>query len=146
MAVEIKSFKELSLEELYGLLKLRSDVFVVEQDCVYHDIDDKDKNALHVLLKKENTIIGYARIFKPGDYFEHASIGRVVIKATERKKEYGIYIMKASIQSINDILKTEIIQISAQTYLLEFYKKLGFRPVGNTYLEDGIPHIAMLKS
>ena len=141
----VKTFNQLSLEELYGILKLRSDVFVVEQNCVYPDVDDKDQKAIHVLLKKNNIVIGYTRIFKPGDYFEQASIGRVVVSKTERHNQYGTKIMEASIETIYKELQTDSIKISAQVYLNNFYKNLGFNPIGNSYLEDGIPHIAMIK-
>jgi ElaA protein len=141
----VKTFNQLSLEELYGILKLRSDVFVVEQNCVYPDVDDKDQRAIHVILKKNNIVIGYTRIFKPGDYFDQASIGRVVVSKTERHNQYGTKIMEASIKTIYQEFQTNSIKISAQVYLNNFYKNLGFNPIGNSYLEDGIPHIAMIK-
>lgn len=141
----VKTFYQLSLDELYGILKLRSDVFVVEQDCVYPDVDDKDQKAIHVLLKKNNIVIGYTRIFKPGDYFEQASIGRVVVSKTERHNQYGTKIMEVSIETIYKELQTDSIKISAQVYLKDFYKNLGFKAIGEGYLEDGIPHIAMIK-
>lgn len=141
----VKTFHELSLEELYGVLKLRSDVFIVEQDCIYPDIDDKDQKAIHILLKKNNIVIGYTRIFKPGDYFEQASIGRVVVSKTERHNQYGTKIMEVSMETIYKQLQTDVIKISAQVYLNDFYKNLGFKAIGECYLEDGIPHIAMIK-
>lgn len=146
MEISIKTFKELTKEELYNILKLRSEVFVVEQNCVYQDIDDKDQNALHTILKKDKIIIGYTRIFKPGDYFEYASIGRVVIKNYERHNSYGSLIMISSIKAIQNQFKTNTIKISAQKHLSQFYKNLGFNEVGEGYLEDGIPHIVMIKN
>jgi ElaA protein len=142
----IKSFSELTTSELYQILQLRSEVFVVEQDCVYQDIDFKDQKALHVLGYKNNTIIAYTRIFKPGDYFENASIGRVVVKQLERKYGYGHELMKVSIEAIKDAFHQEKITISAQLYLKKFYESHGFIQVGETYLEDGIPHIRMDKN
>ena len=98
--IQVKIYDELSINELYGLLQLRSEVFVVEQDCVYQDIDDKDQKAIHVLGFKNNKIVAYTRIFKPGDYFKEASIGRVVVSEKERKFKYGYDIMEASIKAI----------------------------------------------
>ncbi|NVK51997.1 MAG: GNAT family N-acetyltransferase [Flavobacteriaceae bacterium] len=141
----VKSFTELTTLELYKILQLRSEVFVVEQDCVYQDLDYKDQKSLHVLGFKEDKIIAYTRIFKPGDYFKEASIGRVVVKKSERAYGYGHHLMKASIQAIIDNYNETKITISAQTYLQKFYESHGFKKVSDTYLEDGIPHIKMLK-
>lgn len=145
MKIEIKKFTELSINELYSLLQLRSEVFVVEQNCVYQDIDDKDQKALHVLVKKEGKIIGYTRIFNVGDYLSEASIGRVLVKKEERKHCYGKTIMLASINAIKEYFKEDIITISAQLYLKKFYTDLGFIVEGKEYLEDNIPHIKMIK-
>ena len=144
ITIKTKHFNELNIYELYYLLQLRSEVFVVEQDCVYQDIDDKDQTALHVLGFKGSKIVAYTRIFKPGDYFKEASIGRVVVAKNERQHKYGYDIMKASIQVINDMFNENTIRISAQCYLQSFYNNLGFKAVGEEYLEDGIPHMAMI--
>ena len=146
MTFIIKSFKELTTDELYNILQLRSEVFVVEQNCVYQDIDFKDQKALHVLGFKDDKIVAYTRIFKPGNYFENSSIGRVVVKENERKFGYGHDVMKASINAIKNYFKEEKITISAQKYLTKFYETHGFNEVGNEYLEDGIPHIRMDRS
>ena len=143
--IKTKSFKELTTQELYELLQLRSEVFVVEQNCVYQDIDDKDQKALHVLGFKNDRIVAYTRIFKPGDYFNQASIGRVVVKQNERQYKYGYAIMEASIKAVKSYFNKTQIKISAQTYLIFFYKNLGFIEKGKEYLEDGIPHIEMVK-
>lgn len=140
----VKTYSELTKDELYSLLQLRSEVFVVEQDCVYQDIDGKDQQALHVLGFKENQLIAYTRIFKPGDYFNQASIGRVVVKENERHHKYGNQIMIVSIQAVKQYFNETTIKISAQCYLKKFYNNLGFKAIGEEYLEDGIPHIAML--
>ena len=142
----IKSFSDLTKEELYNILSLRSEVFIVEQNCAYQDIDQKDQFALHVFLKKNNQIIAYTRIFKPNDYFEYSSIGRVVVLKKERASKIGSQIMSFSIKKIEEIFNETRIKISAQKYLISFYKKLGFKAVGEEYLEDGIPHIAMIKN
>lgn len=145
MEIIIKQFQELTLNELYSLLQLRSEVFVVEQNCVYQDIDGKDKKALHVLGFKEKALVAYTRIFKSGDYFKEASIGRVVVKKDERGSKLAWYIMKASIEAIEVQYNETRIKVSAQTYLRKFYNNLGFKQVGEEYLEDGIPHIAMIR-
>lgn len=143
--IKVKSFKELTTLELYYLLQLRSEIFVVEQDCVYQDIDGKDENALHVIGFKNEKIVAYTRIFKPGDYFEISSIGRVVVAKNERHNKYGYDIMNASINAVKNYFNTTNIKISAQQHLEKFYNNLGFKKVGEWYLEDNIPHIAMLK-
>jgi ElaA protein len=143
--IKIKKFNELTIQELYSLLKLRSEIFVVEQDCVYQDLDGKDAKALHVIGIENNEVVAYTRIFKPGDYFDIASIGRVAVHKDRRKYGYGKDIMQASINVVNNKFKEQKIKISAQTYLSRFYTELGFKAVGEGYLEDGIPHIEMLK-
>lgn len=143
MEFQIKKFTDLSVTELYQILQLRSEVFVVEQDCVYQDIDFKDQKALHILGFKNDKIISYTRIFKPGDYFENASIGRVVVKESERKYGYGHELMKVSIDAVKTEYHQEKITISAQLYLKKFYESHGFIQIGDSYLEDGIPHIRM---
>jgi len=141
-----KKFSELTTNELYELLQLRAEVFVVEQDCVYQDVDFKDQKALHVLGFKNEKLVAYTRIFKPGDYFKLASIGRVVVAENERKFGHGHVIIKASIESIFEFFKTSEIKISAQTYLKKFYESHGFQKNGDEYLEDGIPHITMINT
>lgn len=144
--IYIKPFKELTIEELYNILQLRSEVFVVEQDCVYQDLDEKDKKAFHVIGIKENKIVAYSRIFKSGDYFEIPSIGRVVVAKDERKYGYGHQIMEVSIKEILENFRENNIHISAQKYLKNFYESHGFIQQGEEYLEDGIPHIKMIFS
>lgn len=146
LKIEVLSFEELNTQQLYDLLQLRSEVFVVEQDCVYQDIDGKDQKALHVLGYSNNELVAYTRIFKPGDYFNEASIGRVIVKDSYRQHKYGYDIMNASIEAVINNYKTSEIRISAQTYLKSFYNNLGFVEVGEEYLEDGIPHINMLRA
>jgi len=143
MDIEIKTFKELDTETLYDILQLRSSVFVVEQDCVYQDIDGKDKEALHVILKKQGKTVAYTRCFAPGVYYKEASIGRVVVIKQERKNNYGHQIMKISLQAILTNYNTQDIKLSAQKYLKEFYESHGFHKIGKGYFEDGIPHILM---
>ena len=144
--ISAKTFQQLSLNELYYILQLRSEVFVVEQDCVYQDVDGKDQKALHIIGKKGDKIVGYTRVFKPGDYFKESSIGRVVVSKKERHFNYGEQLMKASIYAIEANFNTKEIKLSAQKYLEKFYNNLGFITEGEPYLEDGIPHIAMVKN
>jgi|TARA_B110000211_G_C13607915_1_gene347632 ElaA protein len=139
----IKYFSELTLIELYEILQIRSKIFVVEQDCVYQDVDGKDQKSLHVYGKKNDKIVAYTRIFKPGDYFENASIGRVLVAQEERKFGFGHDLMKASIKAVKTNFKSDKITISAQKYLKKFYESHNFIQVGEAYLEDGIPHIRM---
>jgi len=146
MQIKVKTFQELSLDELYEILALRSEVFVVEQDCVYQDIDGKDKKALHILGYKENQLVAYTRCFDKGMYFEESSIGRVIVKADQRKYGYGHVILEASIKEIKNRFNTTTIKLSAQKYLTKFYESHDFKQFGEGYLEDGIPHIAMMKN
>ncbi len=146
MKILVRKFNELSLEELYMILQLRSEVFVVEQNCVYQDIDGKDEKALHILGKKDGELVAYTRCFKAGDYFEQASIGRVIVKENFRKSGLGHEIMKATIREIEERFKTTSIKLSAQQYLTGFYEIHKFQQTGEGYLEDGIPHIAMIKN
>jgi len=143
---KIKRFEALSLEELYSLLQLRSEVFVVEQNCVYQDIDNKDQKALHVLGYHNAELVAHARLFKAGDYFEQASIGRVVVSPKYRNKAFGHDLMKIAIQEVEQHFKTNAITISAQLYLKAFYESHGFVSHGEPYLEDDIPHIQMRKT
>ena len=145
LEIKVKTFSELSNKELYDLLQLRSEVFVVEQECVYQDIDGKDQQALHVIGIKNNKVVAYTRIFKPGDYFNETSIGRVVVKEEERTNNYGRDIMKESIKAVKERFNETRIKVSAQSYLLKFYNNLGFKEVGEEYLEDGIPHRSMIR-
>ena len=143
---KIKRFNELSASELYQLLQLRSEVFVVEQNCVYQDIDGKDEKALHLLGEIDNKVVAYSRIFKPKDYFENASIGRVAIAEKYRAQKWGHQLMQEAISGIETNFGAQPITISAQLYLKKFYESHGFVQIGETYLEDGIPHIEMLKA
>ena len=144
MKSHIKKFEEITSAELYNILKLRSAVFVVEQNCVYQDLDGKDKEAIHIFTESNNEIISYTRIFKRGNYYkDNPSIGRVVVKKSERGKDLGKKIMIKSINYIKENSESEKIELSAQKYLDKFYKELGFYTKGGEYLEDGIPHQRM---
>ena len=144
MEFTFKHFTELTVDELYDILKLRSEIFVVEQDCVYNDLDGHDKNATHQFLKKNGEIVAYSRLLKPGSRFADYSIGRVVVKESARGTGLGIRMMEEAKQYILNVWKGERIKISAQKYLQKFYEDLGFFVVTDEYLEDGIPHFGML--
>lgn len=146
MEITIKKFEDLKLHELYQILQLRSEVFVVEQDCVYQDIDGKDQKALHILGYEGDLLVAYTRLFPPGIYFSEAAIGRVVVKYEHRKNSYGHELLEASIKAIEEQYQTKKIKLSAQIYLTKFYESHGFEQIGEGYMEDGIPHIAMVRS
>lgn len=138
------TFNELSKQQLYDLLKLRSSIFIVEQKCIYQDIDNKDINAIHILVESKNRIIGYSRILKKGVlYSKYCVIGRVLIDINERNNKLGEQLMRYSIKIVNDKFKKVPIKISAQSHLKIFYEKQGFIYKKEDYLEDGIPHCAM---
>lgn len=143
MKTFIKNFQDLSNTEIYQILRLRSEVFVVEQECIYQDIDNKDKKAVHIFLKEKNEIIAYSRVFKEKEYFENPSIGRVVVANKRRMYGVGKKIMNISIDYIKQNIKAKSIEISAQKYLKKFYSNLGFVQEGDEYLEDNIPHLRM---
>ena len=142
---QIKPFEALSAAELYDILRLRSEVFVVEQNCVYLDIDGKDKLGLHLFGEFEGKIVGYSRLFKPGISFDNASIGRVVVDANYRDKNWGHELMQEAIIGIESHFGESRITIGAQLYLKKFYESHGFIQTSEMYLEDDIPHIEMQK-
>ncbi|MFN2364454.1 MAG: GNAT family N-acetyltransferase [Halarsenatibacteraceae bacterium] len=141
----IKSFAELDKGELYEILKLRVDVFVVEQECPYPELDGKDERAYHLIGRKEGQIIAYSRLFLPGEYFEEAAIGRVIVKEEHRNQDIGTEMLKRSIKFLLEEKAVKDIKLSAQNHLRNFYENQGFEPVSEVYLEDGIPHIDMLR-
>ena len=137
-----KTFDELTNAELYSLLRLRAEVFVVEQEAAYQDVDNKDQKALHLFAVDKSEVIAYTRMFRAGDYFEEASIGRVVVKPTYRGLELGHELMKKATHFMDNNHYGSI-HISAQKYLQKFYEGYGFKKVTELYLEDGLPHIGM---
>ena len=140
----IKSFDKLNKNELYDLLKLRSEVFVVEQNCVYQDIDYKDTKGIHFFTYNDHDLIAYLRVIELGvSYPNQISIGRVVVKQTHRNKKLGEEILVKAIDFCRKKFPKTPIKISAQTHLKVFYSQLGFTFKGEAYLEDGIPHCAM---
>jgi ElaA protein len=142
---KIKPFENLSANELYDIMRLRSEIFVVEQNCVYLDLDGKDKVALHLFGEFEGKIVAYSRLFKAGISFDNASIGRVVVGANYRDKKWGHDLMREAISGIMTHFGESKITIGAQLYLQKFYESHGFVQTSEMYLEDDIPHIEMKK-
>jgi len=138
-----KKFEALSVVELYQILRLRSEIFVVEQNCVYQDLDNKDQKAVHLFGEYDGKIIAYSRLFKAGDYFDCSSIGRVIVDSNYRDKKFGHELIKQGIAEIRNHFNEENITISAQLYLKKFYETHGFIQTSEMYLEDDIPHIEM---
>ena len=136
-----KTFRELTTDELYQLLKVRSEVFVVEQNCVYQDLDDDDQDAIHLWLTNEEKIVALARVCPAGTHMKEVSIGRVI--TTERGKGYGRQIMLHAIDTAVGCFGAKRIDIEAQEYAREFYEGVGFRQTSDTFMLDGIPHIRM---
>lgn len=142
MDVVVKRFEELSAEEIYEILKVRVAVFVVEQNCAYQEIDDKDKYSYHVFLKDDTGIQAYLRVIDKGVSFEDVSIGRVL--TLKRGCGLGKRILLEGIKVAKEKMKADRIKINAQSYTKEFYEKAGFKQVSEEFLEDGIPHIQMV--
>ncbi len=141
MELHIKRYNELTRDELYEIMKARIDVFVVEQNCPYPEIDGKDIGAYHVWLSENNEIAAYLRVLDKGVSFEDASLGRVL--STKRRCGIGTAIVKEGIRVAKEMFGAERITIEAQTYVRTMYEKLGFVQVSDEFLEDGIPHIKM---
>lgn len=142
-----KAFAELTVDELYAILALRQEVFVVEQACAYLDCDGLDRVARHLWTARGagDEVVAYARILPPGAKFEEASLGRVITASSARRTGAGRVIVARAIAAIEHSWGRGAIRISAQSYLERFYRELGFERVGAEYLEDGIPHIEMLR-
>lgn len=145
MTFQTFKFSELNTPQLYDLLQLRSEVFVVEQDCVYQDIDGYDHIAIHILAYDKQLLVAYARILPPQTYFEELSIGRIIVKESYRGKALGHDLMAFCIDYVSSQFKPQSIKLSAQEHLKLFYENHGFQQQGDGYLEDGIPHVAMYR-
>ena len=141
----LKHFDDLTAKELYIILQLRNEVFIVEQNCPYQDLDNKDLNAFHLMGMKKNKLLAYSRLLAPGISYSESSIGRVVSSPGARKMGIGKNLMEESIRQIKILFHTETIRIGAQLYLKKFYESFGFIQEGDGYLEDNIPHIIMLR-
>lgn len=142
---QLKSFEELTPHQLYQLLRLRSEVFVVEQQCIFLDMDNKDQQCYHLLGWKGELLAASTRLVPPGISYTEMSIGRVVSSPQVRGTGIGRELMEVSIKACYELWDKAVIRIGAQCYLEKFYQSLGFEPEGESYLEDGIPHIEMVK-
>ena len=141
---KVKSFSELSVEEIYKILNIRQEVFVVEQKCYYLDADNYDEKAIHLWAEKNGEIIAYLRIFKENIKYPEASIGRVLTAKSVRGDGLGKTLVAFSLQIISNQLRSKSVRISAQDYLIKFYSDFGFIDTGKKYLEDDIPHTEMI--
>ncbi len=141
MQLYVKSFDELGNKELYNILKLRSEIFVVEQNSMYVDMDDEDFDCLHIFYKEKETIEAYLRIINYDNVNNIVKIGRVVSKS--RRNGLGTKLLREAISICADKLSAEKILINAQSYIKSFYEKQGFRQISDERNEDGIPHIMM---
>jgi ElaA protein len=142
---QLYKFNDLSPVDLYEIIKLRVEIFVIEQNCIYQDLDDKDKSGFHLMGKDNGELICYVRLLPKGaSYEKYVSIGRVVVKRKCRKKGIGYDLMFKAIDLCKNIWPGESIKISAQAHLQNFYNQCGFEAEGEIYEEDGIPHIGMV--
>lgn len=142
MELTVKRFDELDIYELYEILELRVDVFVVEQNCPYPELDEKDKSAWHVYFREDGKITAYLRVLDPGVSFDTAAIGRVI--STRRRCGLGTKLMREGIRVARERMNAAAVKIEAQTYARSFYEQLGFVQTSEEFLEDGIPHIEMI--
>lgn len=141
METIVAKFTDLTTTSLYEILKARVNVFVVEQNCPYPELDDIDYRSIHVYLEENNKILGYCRVFQRDESM--IQIGRVL--STERKKHYGYRVMEQGIKVAKEVFKGNRIYIEAQCYAIAFYEKFGFQTISEPFLEDGIPHVKMIK-
>jgi ElaA protein len=145
MEWHIAPFESLSIHDLYRILQLRQQVFVVEQEAAYQDNDDADMESIHIWATSQNQTIAYARLIKPGIKYPEASIGRVCVHPDYRRQGLGHQLMSKALAYQKKHFTSQHNRISAQTYLIAFYRQYGFTIVGDLYFEDGLPHKEMLK-
>jgi ElaA protein len=139
------TFEQLSTQDLYAVLQLRSEVFVVEQNCVFQDMDGSDAQALHLLGEQGGALVAYARCFGPGIKYSEASIGRVITRGSLRGTGAGHVLMREALRVCHSHWPSAPVRIGAQARLQDFYREHGFEPASGLYLEDGIDHIEMLR-
>ena len=147
LRIECKAFSDLSVDELYEILALRSEVFVVEQNCIFLDLDHKDQKALHFMgFDQKNQLMAYTRLFNENVYYQgFLSIGRVVASPKGRGEGYGREIFGKSVEKVQELFGQKSIKIGAQAYLESFYASFGFESINEDYVEDGIPHKMMVR-
>jgi ElaA protein len=141
----IKKFEGLTPAELYAILQLRSEVFVVEQNCVFQDMDNKDQHSYHLMGWIDEKLVAYTRLVPAGIIYSIPSIGRVVTSPSVRNTGVGRVLMQKSIDKTYTLFGKVQIKIGAQLYLQKFYSSLGFKQTSDVYLEDNIEHIEMIK-
>lgn len=142
---KVKKFSALSAQEVYDILQLREEVFIIEQTCIYQDIDGTDTSTYHLMGYKNNVLVAYARLIQPGIKYDNCSIGRVAVKKSERLNNYGKVLMTEAISFLSNEFPAKGITISAQLYLKNFYESFDFVAQGEVYPEDDIPHIKMAR-
>ena len=142
MQVVVKRFDELTNRELYEILRLRAAVFVVEQNCVYQDLDNIDQDAWHVYIEENGEILGYLRVIDKGNRLDEVSIGRVI--SLKRRKGIGTKLMEAGKRVAKEKYGAKKIKIGAQQWATPFYESVGFSQISSAYMEDGIPHVYMI--
>ncbi len=142
MELVIKTFKELTNEELYEILKLRSLVFVVEQNCIYQDLDDRDQDAVHLFYRDEDGIQSYLRVMDKSEHNNKIAIGRVVSR--KRRSGLATALLKEGIRLAQERFGADSIYVEAQVYARSLYEKIGFKQISEEFFEDGIPHIKMI--
>jgi len=141
----LKKFDDLSPRQVYAILQLRNEVFVVEQNCVFQDADDKDQNSYHLMGFDNNKLVAYTRLVPAGEIYKQPSIGRVVTSPSARGTGAGRELMRESIAAVENLFGIQPIKIGAQLYLRKFYESFGFQQASDVYLEDGIEHIYMIR-
>ncbi len=144
MVWQLKTFEELTNEQLYNIIKERLNIFVVEQDCPYPELDDLDQQSFHLFNEEEGEIKAYCRILEAGVKYQEASIGRVIVKEKYRRNGLATQLLNNAIDFMSNGLNETKIKIQAQDYLRDFYSSFGFQPISEVYLEDGIPHVDMI--
>lgn len=143
MTIHTTSFKHLDNETLYDMLQLRSEVFVVEQNCVYQDLDGIDKKAMHAWIAEEGKMVACARFFMKNERKKTVQIGRIVVAKNQRRKRYASFLMRSVMDNAKRMLGAKHFNLEAQTYAIPFYERLGFKVCSDEFMEDGIPHVKM---
>ena len=144
MEWKLKTFQELTPKELYLILQARVDIFVVEQECAYPEIDGKDDASHHLFLENDGHIAAYLRILQKGTIYEELSLGRVIVRKEYRRNGLGNELITRALEFVRRDLGERVVKIQAQEYLRSFYGSFGFKAISQVYLEDGIPHIDMI--
>ncbi|WP_158827578.1 GNAT family N-acetyltransferase [Mucilaginibacter lacusdianchii] len=141
-----KSFYDLTPIELYAILRLRNEIFVVEQNCVFQDADNKDQKCHHLMLWQDSSLVAYARLVPPGISYPETSIGRIITSSTVRGTGMGSILLERALEEVQRLFGSGPVRIGAQVYALPFYEKFGFVAQGEHYDEDGIPHVEMVRA